>query len=148
MKQQTQQQLRQHLIELKQLLEQEQAGYHTLQRLLQAQARLLTHQDHQGLLVHNPRQLQVSEQLAELALQREHTLLELGTHSLASLCKRLPATLATALLELWHNLQTQARECRVLNDSNGRLLASQKEWLEQQLNTVQNEYAPDAIPPR
>lgn len=143
MTRQTQQQVRQRLIQLKHLLEQEQTSYQALQRLLQAQARLLTHQDHQGLLAHNPRQLQVSEQLASLAGQREQVQTALGTNSLESLCQRLPTTLSAALLELWHGLQTQARQCQALNDSNGRLLASQKEWLEQQLNVVQNEYGPN-----
>ena len=138
----SQQLIRQHLLALKTLLEQEDAGYQALLRLLQAQARLLTHQDHQGLLAHNPRQLQATEQLAQWAAEREGVLQELGSASLDALCLRLPAALAKTLLAVWQRVQTQARQCRALNDSNGRLLASQKEWLEQRLGVTPSEYLP------
>lgn len=140
-----QQQIRQQLMALKQGLEQEAAGYEDLHRLLQAQARLLTHQDHQGLLAHNPRQLQTTEELADKATLRDGLLQELGMTSLEALCQRLPAALAQTLLACWQKVQTQARQCRALNDSNGRLLASQKEWLEQRLGVTPSEYLPQAF---
>lgn len=138
----SQQLIRQHLLAIKTGLEQEDTGYQALLRLLQTQARLLTHQDHQGLLAHNPRQLQATEILADKAVTRERLLQELGVISLETLCSRLPATLAQTLLTCWQAVQQQARQCRALNDSNGRLLASQKEWLEQRLGVTPSEYLP------
>ncbi|MBR9857004.1 MAG: flagellar protein FlgN [Gammaproteobacteria bacterium] len=131
------------LKQLWQLLQREQQGYQQLYPLLQYQARLLTNQDHQGLLIHNPRQLQLTEQLAQLARQREQLQTALGSTTLDALAKRLPDSLARPLLELWQTLLTLARRCRVLNDSNGRMLASQKEWLEQRMGVTQGVYHPD-----
>lgn len=137
--------IRQHLLGLKKLLEQEDAGYQALLRLLQTQARLLTHQDHQGLLAHNPHQLQATAQLAHWAAEREDLLQKLGTANLEALCERLPLALAQTLLAAWQQVKNQARQCRALNDSNGRLLASQKEWLEQRLGVTPSEYQPEAV---
>ncbi|MDP5292394.1 flagellar export chaperone FlgN [Oceanimonas sp. CHS3-5] len=130
------------LKQLWQALQQELEGYRRLHRLLQHQARLLTGQDHQGLLSHNPGQIRLTEQLAGLAARRETLQVELGAASLEQLCHKLPAPLSGRLGELWQGLQQQARLCRALNDSNGRLLASQKEWLERRLGVTEAVYQP------
>ncbi|AEY02562.1 hypothetical protein GU3_14045 [Oceanimonas sp. GK1] len=130
------------LRQLWQTLQQERQGYEHLHRLLQHQARLLTGQDHQGLLSHNPQQTTLTGQLAELAARRDTLLAELGVASPEQLCHKLPAPLSGQLGELWQALLQQARLCRALNDGNGRLLASQKEWLEHRLGVTDAVYQP------
>ncbi|WP_019933423.1 flagellar export chaperone FlgN [Oceanimonas smirnovii] len=130
------------LKEIWQALQQELEGYQRLHRMLQHQARLLTGQDHQGLLSHNPKQMTLTSQLAALAARRETLQAGLGVVSPEQLCRSLPAPLAEKLDRLWQSLQQQARLCRALNDSNGRLLASQKEWLEHRLGVTEAVYQP------
>lgn len=125
-----------------QALQQEHQGYEHLHRLLQHQARLLTGQDHQGLLSHNPKQMALTRQLAELAATREQLQASLGAASLEQLCQQLPAALSARIGGRWQELQQQARLCQALNDSNGRLLASQKEWLEHRLGVSETVYQP------
>ncbi|MBL1378860.1 flagellar protein FlgN [Zobellella iuensis] len=135
------------LEQLWQLLKLELEGYSQLHQMLLQQGRLLIGQDHQGLLVHNPRQLQLSRRLNELGERREVLSRELsGTHGGAAierLCRQLPDKPARELSRQWQELLATAGHCKQLNDGNGRLLASQKEWLERHLELSAPTYAPD-----
>lgn len=135
------------LQQLWRLLGLELEGYRQLHQLLLQQGRLLLGQDHQGLLAHNPRQLQLTARLGELGEQRE-TLVETlsGSRSadaLARLCRQLPDKPSRALSRQWQELLATAGHCKQLNDGNGRLLASQKEWLDHHLELNGPTYAPD-----
>ncbi|ATG74970.1 flagellar export chaperone FlgN [Zobellella denitrificans] len=138
---------RERLQRLWQLIGQELEGYRRLHRLLLQQGRLLLGQDHQGLLAHNPRQLQLAARLGELGEQREALAQALsgsrGADAIERLCRQLPDKPARELGRQWRELLATARHCKQLNDGNGRLLASQKEWLERHLNLNAPTYAPD-----
>lgn len=111
------------------------------------QVETLLTQQRQALIRHDPDRLSVLnnelqpllEKIGETAQLRSNLLSKLGVRAdhqgMSQLLARLSPALAQQLKPLWLRLQEALARCRKLNEHNGRILAGQRELLDQLLET-------------
>ena len=108
-----------------------------IETLLTDQRQALLRHDVDGLATLNVRLQRQLEQIGASASARSGQLRTLGQspddHGMTRLLERVSPALAAELRPLWQRLQQALARCQAANDRNGRLLAGQKELLDQLL---------------
>ena len=116
-------------------------GYQQLEQQLQQQETLLLNRDSQALLSHNAKLQQLMQQLSKHAQQRCQYLESLGVSADDAGMKRLLAALPAQYGQqgnaLWQQLYQLTLACQTRNNSNGRLLAQQKQMIDKLLKPEQ-----------
>ncbi|MCL1050892.1 flagellar protein FlgN [Shewanella abyssi] len=113
-------------------------GYKQLKSLLKRQRELMQRRDNTGLAYHNQHQSELCSSLTRKANERRRMLQALGfsgsASGMATLIRKLPASLAAEVSLLWENLLLLVKESQSVNESNGQLLVAQQEVINQLLN--------------
>lgn len=117
-----------------------------IETLLAEQRQALIRHDVDGLAALNATLQQTLAQMGSSARARSQQLRALGqtgdSQGMTRLLDRLAPALAAELRPLWQRLEQALARCRTLNEHNGRLLAGQKELLDQLLGAGAGGYAP------
>ncbi|QQX80535.1 flagellar protein FlgN [Shewanella sp. KX20019] len=113
-------------------------GYKQLKSLLKRQRELMQRRDNNGLTYHNQHQAELCDNLMRKASERRKMLEALGFSGTASgmaiLIRKLPASSAAEVSQLWENLLLLVKDSQSANESNGQLLVAQQEIINQLLN--------------
>ncbi|MGR5148926.1 flagellar export chaperone FlgN [Photobacterium alginatilyticum] len=116
-------------------------SYQQLERQLQQQETLLVNRDSQALLTHNAELQRLMQQLGERAQRRCEYLESLGVSAddtgMKRLLSALPAQYRQQGSALWQQLYELTLQCQARNNSNGRLLAQQKQMIDKLLKPEQ-----------
>jgi len=122
-------------------LTQDVKSYQQLARQLQHQESLLVNRDSQALLTHNAQLQQLMQQLSEHAQRRCGYLEALGVSADDAGMNRLLGALPDQYRQqgsmLWQQLYELTLQCQERNNTNGRLLAQQKQLIDKLLKPEQ-----------
>lgn len=110
-----------------------------VETLLAQQRQALIRHDSEHLSALNNELQALFETIGHTAQLRSNLLKKLGVRAddqgMSQLLERLSPTLARQMKPLWLQLQEALARCRKLNEHNGRILAGQRELLDQLLET-------------
>ena len=122
-------------------LNQDVAHYQQLVAQLKQQHVLLVNRDNQALIGHNQQLQSLMALLNQHATNRHAILTRLGVTAdndgMQKLLKKLPQQVQQKGMMLWQNLYEQTLACQDLNNTNGRLLAQQKQLIDRLLKPEQ-----------
>lgn len=121
-------------------------GYTLFNELLDKQKTMLQRHDTPGLQALNQKHDKLLLQLQHQAAERQLLLGKLNLTADAQGMERVFASLESQtgakVQALWKRLEKLATACKHQNDINGRILASQKELIDNLINPVGDEYQP------
>ncbi|OAN16708.1 hypothetical protein A3K86_09690 [Photobacterium jeanii] len=128
-------------------LKQDVSHYQQMANQLKEQHNLLVNRDNQALTPHNAAMEQLMATLNQHAANRQTILNQLGTtadnQGMQTLLAKLPQPIQDQAKQWWQQVYQLTLTCQELNNTNGRLLAQQKQLIDRLLKPEQQFcYAP------